>query len=141
MRDSATCTSGTVGDAGQPLDLGRGLVESHGRRRPQVNLELAALRDDVRSRAAVDHARVDGDRRPSAVQRVEGEHLVRRLEDRGATLLGLDAGVRGAAGDRDVIVGDALAGADDVAVRARALEDEHRVMLGRQGANDRGAER
>ena len=62
---------------------------------------------------------------------------MRGLEDRGATLLGLDAGVRGAAGDRDVVVGDALARADDVAVRARALEDQHRVMVGRQGPNDR----
>ena len=49
--------------------------------------------DHVRPRAAVDHAGVDGHRRPAAVERVERQHLVRRLQDGGAALLRLDARV------------------------------------------------
>ena len=54
----------------------------------------------VRARAALDHADVDRHARPAAVQGVQRDHLVRCLEDRAAPLLGLDAGVRGPAGDR-----------------------------------------
>jgi hypothetical protein len=45
-------------------------------------------------------------------------------EHRAATLLGLDAGMRGPAADRDAQVADALSRRDDVAVRAGAFEDE-----------------
>ena len=72
---------------------------------------------------------------------MEREHLVRGLEDRGPALLRLDAGMRGAAEDLEVVVGDALPRADDVAVGARALEDQRGVVVRRQAADDRRAER
>ena len=77
--------------------------------RAHVDLHRALLGDDVRPRAAVDDPDVDGDARPAAVERVELGDDARRLEDRAAALLGLDAGVRRAAVDRDREPGDALA--------------------------------
>ena len=56
-----------------------------------VDLEVAALGDDVRPRPAGDPADVDGHARPAAVERVQVAHDARRLEDRVAALLGLDA--------------------------------------------------
>ena len=53
-----------------------------------------------------------------------------RLEDRAATLLGLDAGVRRPAVDDDAQVEDPLARRHDVAVRPRALEHERDVDVG-----------
>ena len=98
--------------------------------RPDVDLQLAPLGDDVRPRPARDHADVDRDAVPSAVQRVESLDEVGGGEDRVPALLGLDAGVGGPAVDRDPGVDDALARRHDVAVRPGGLEDEARVGIG-----------
>jgi hypothetical protein len=59
-------------------------------------------------------------------------------EDRAATLLGLDPGVRGTTGDGDPEVDDPLARRDDVAVRAGALEHERDVGVGGERLDVRG---
>ena len=100
-------------------------------------LHLASLGHHVGPRAAVDDAGVDGHRRPAAIEGVERQHLVRGLEDCGAALLRLDAGVRRAADELEVVVGDALARADDVAVGAGALEHQRGVVLRRQASGCR----
>ena len=68
--------------------------------------------------------------------------LVRGLEDRAS---GPSPARRRhappARGCVEVVVGDALPRADDVAVGARALEDQDGVVLRRERADDRGAER
>ena len=61
----------------------------------------------------------------------------RRLEDRAAALLGLDAGVGGPAVDGHPQVDDALAGRHDVAVRPGALEHERDVAVGGELADVR----
>ena len=104
----------------------------------QVHLELAPLGDHVRPRAPVDDADVHGDARPAAVEPLQRDDRMRRLEHRVPTLLGLDAGVRRPAGDRDPVVRDPLARRHDVAVLPRALQHERRVVLRRQLA-DHGA--
>ena len=95
---------GDVGDHGARagladggLDLDQGVAGD----RAHVDLHRAALGDDVGPRPAVDDPDVDGDARPAAVERVQLGDDARRLEDRAAALLGLDAGVRGAAMDGD----------------------------------------
>lgn len=60
---------------------------------------------------------------------------VRGLEHSVPTLLRFHAGVRRAAGDRDAEVGDPLPCRDDIAVRARTLQHERRVVLRRQLAD------
>ena len=60
-----------------------------------------------------------------------------RLEDRAATLLRLDAGVRGPAVDGEPQVEDPLARRDDVAVGPGALEHERDVHLGGELADVR----
>ena len=61
-------------------------------------------------------------------KRLERDDLVGGLQERVAPLLRLDARVRGPPRDRDRVVGDALARADDVAVGSRAFEHEGRVV-------------
>ena len=128
-------TSGTTCSA-QIRSISRlGLLERLERGSAQVHLELAPLGDHVRPRSPVDHADVHGDARPATVEPLQRHDRVRGLEHRVASLLGFDAGVRRAAGDRDAEVGDPLACRDDVAVRARALQHERRVVLRRQLAD------
>jgi hypothetical protein len=108
---------------------------------PDVDLEVAALGDDVGTGAAGDDADVDvtpGQRPFSSWMRLDE---VGRGEDRIAALLGLDAGVGGPAVDRDPGVEDALARRDDVAVRPGALEDEARVGVRGERPDVRGRRR
>src|SRR4029077_16213864 len=92
-----------------------------------VDLERAAFGDDVRAGSARDRADIDGDAGPAAVEVVEFLDDPGRFEDRAATLLGLDAGVRGPPVDGDAEIEDAFAGRHDVAGRARAFEHERGV--------------
>src|SRR4029078_2858751 len=94
---------------------------------PDVDLEIAALGDDVGTRAARDDADVERDARPAADHSVDALDEVPRGEDRIAALLGLHARVGGPAVDGDLRVEDALPRRDDVAVRPRALQDEASV--------------
>ena len=82
------------------------------------------LGHDVGPGPAVDCADVDGHARPAAVERVQRDRLVGRLQGGAATLLGLDAGVGRAAVDGGPDVHHALARGDDVAVGAGGLHDE-----------------
>ena len=71
-----------------PRRLRRAGRAARGTRRPRRS---AACRRD--------HARVQRDARPAAVERVEGHHRARRGQDRRAPLLRLHAGMRRAAGE------------------------------------------
>ena len=64
-----------------------------------------------------------------------------RLEDRAATLLRLDAGMRRPAVDDDAQVEDPLARRDDVAVRPRAFEHERDIGVGGGSLDMRGRAR
>ena len=114
-------------------------VSSAGERRSTWSSHRSG--DDVGPRAAVHDADVHGDAGPTAVQPLQRDDRVRRLEHRVAALLRLDAGVRRPPVIVDPVVGDPLASADDVAVRPRTLQDERRVVLRRQLADDRTGER
>ena len=100
--------------------------------RPDVDLELAPLGDDVRPRAAGDHADVDGHARPAAVERVE---VAGRGRAASRIALRPFSGSTPAWAARPWTVirasSDALARRDDVAVRPGALEDEARVGVAR----------
>jgi hypothetical protein len=52
-----------------------------------VDLDGRALGHDIRSRAAADHPRIEGHARDAPVQPVQGDDLVRGLEDGAATVL------------------------------------------------------
>ena len=82
-----------------------------------------------------------GHTRPSAIERVQCHDLVGRFQDRAPTLLGLHPGMRGTARDAQLEVGDALAGADDVAVGAGALHHQCHVHGQRLGTDDGRADR
>ena len=128
-------TSGTTCSAQIRSISALGLLERLERGCAQVHLELAPLGDHVRPRSPVDHPDVHGDARPATVEPLQRHDRVRGLEHRVPTLLRFDAGVRRAAGDRDAEVGDPLPRRDDVAVRARTLQHERRVVLRRQLAD------
>ena len=68
---SSTVVSGHLGRRGDAADLRLGRLERLARRCPDVDLERAALGDDVGPRPAGDHADVDGHARPAAVERVQ----------------------------------------------------------------------
>src|SRR6185503_5170016 len=81
---------------GGVLDVGRGDEVPDGRlhlgeavrgRGPDIDLELAALGNDVGPRAARDLADVDGHTGPAAVEGVEIADDAGRFEDRVTTLL------------------------------------------------------
>ncbi len=132
---------GHVGDLGRLGDRadGRfGRLERVARRRPDVDLERARLGDHVGPRAAEDAPDIDGHVRPATVEVVQLADDAGRLEDRAATLLGLDAGVRRPAVDDDAQVEDPLARRDDVAVRPRAFEHERDVGVGGGSLDVRG---
>ena len=130
-------------DLGRRAELAHrrfGLGQALGGRRPNVDLELAPLRNDVGPRPAGDLADVHGHARPAAVELVQLADDPRCLEDRVAALLGLDPGVRGPAMDGQAQVEDALAGRHDVAVGAGTLEDQARIDVrgGLPDVHDRG---
>ena len=106
-----------------------------------VHLDGAALGDHVGARAAADDARVDRDSRPAAVERMQRDDLMRRLQQRGAALLRFHARVRGAPRDAQLHVQDALAGAHEVAVGAGALEHQRRIRIRRQALDHRRGHR
>ena len=123
------------------LDLRDGLAVARQRRCPQVEVEVAPVGDHVRPGAAVHDADVEGDAGPPAVQRVDRHDRVRALEDRRRAAFGFDPRVGGAAADRDLHVGDALAARDDRTALARRLQDEADVDLLRAPLDGRRGER
>jgi hypothetical protein len=124
-----------------PLDLGLGRLERLELGRAEVHMELAPCRHDVAPGATPRHAHVHRDAGPPAVQGLELDDLVGRFQERVAALLGLDTGVGGAPQDRDLVVGDPLARAHDVAVGPRAFEHEGHVVPRRQLPDHGAAER
>ena len=96
---------GRVGDLGRGRELAdRRLGRVEARRRSTDRTSTSSSQRSATTFGRVppcDHADVDGHARPAAVERVQVAHDARRLEDRAAALLGLDAGVRRAAVDRD----------------------------------------
>ena len=111
----------------QVVDRGQHRGEVATGHRANVDVELRLVAHDVRPRPGLEDADVRGHVRPAAVERVDALDEPGAGEDRAATLLRLDARVRGTAVDRQLDVGHALARRDEVAVRARALEHEARV--------------
>ncbi len=130
MVSSSTVVSGTSVAAAIARIAASAVSRPRASTDADVDLQVAALRDDVRPRAAGDDADVDRHARPAAVEGVQLADDPGRLEDRAAALLRLDAGVGGPAVDRDPGVEDPLARRHDVAVRPGALEDEARVGVG-----------
>ena len=133
--DHHASTSGTRRLRAHALDLGLGLLERRERRASAVHLQLASLGHDVRPRAAVDDADVHGDAGPAAVQRLERHDRVGGLAARRCAPSPARRRRAPRVRDRDAVVGDPLARRHDVAVRARALQDESRVV--RRGAISR----
>ena len=129
-----------VGHLGRGRDLAhRGFdgIEPLRRRGPHVDLQVAALGNDVRACPAGDLADVDGDAGPPTVERVQVADEPRCLQDRVAPLLGFDARVGGPAVDGQARVEDALAGRHDVAVCAGTLEDQARIHVRGRGPDVR----
>ncbi len=116
-------------------------VEVRGGGGPQVDVEAARRGHDVGAGAAGDDARVQRDGGPAAVQRVERFHHAGCGEDGVAPLLRLDARVGRAAVKVDAEVRNTLARAHDVAIGARALQDQDGRMSRCQASDVRGRER
>ena len=118
---------GHLGGSRDVADRALGRMQPLGRGRPDIDLEIAALCDDVGTRPARDPSDVDGDPRPAAIERVQLADDPGSFEDGAATLLRLDTGMGRPAVDGEARIEDALPGRHDVAVGAGALEDEARV--------------
>ena len=143
VRVTETRTSGTTTSA-QTRSISASAssrVASSGERRSTWSSHRSATTFDL---VPSDHADVARHTGPAAVQPLEREDRVGRLEDRVVTLLRFDAGVRRASLDRDREVGDPLPGRDDVPVRPCALQHEGRVVrrgeLADQRTRPRGAD-
>ncbi len=119
---------------------GFGLRELSRVGRTKVDLEAARLGHHVGPRPAGDDPDVAGHRRPAAVEVMEGLDHSGRGEDCAPALFRLDPGVRRPSADGHGHLGDALAGAHDVAVGPGALEDQGRVMVRREAPDDRAGE-
>src|SRR4029453_943905 len=115
---------------GDPIHLGLRGHQGVLLRGTDVDVKDAPLGDDVRPGPALDHAGVDRDAGPTAVQLVQRDDLVRGLQDRASPSLGLHAGMGCPPEDLDPELRPPLAGRDDVPALPRALQDERGVRVG-----------
>jgi len=117
------------------LSFGRG--QGSLGRRSDLDRQRGSLGHDVHARAALADADVEGGAVPPAVQRVDRDRRMRRLEHRAPALLRLDARVGCTPGELHAHVRDALPGRDDRAVLPGGLEDEHGIRLRRSLLDER----
>ncbi len=124
--DPATGEEGVVGHEGEPLVHGGRFVIAP---EAQVNDRLGKVGHHVDAGPSLHHPHVHGGAGVEVDLLVDGEHPMGQLGNGGDPLAQRRAGVGGLAVEGNAVLGIALAGADEIPVRAGRLGHQHAAAL------------